>query len=56
MNEDAIKYYELVIATFDKRIKGRGVNAVHNPKGWLRDWERKLYDEAKRLLKEARHD
>lgn len=53
MNKDAIEYYKLVIATFEKRLKGRGVNAVYAPNGWLRDWERNLYELAKRLLKEA---
>lgn len=52
MNTEAIAYYKLVIATFEKRIKGRAVNAVHSPQGWLRHWEQKLYNEAKRLLKE----
>jgi hypothetical protein len=53
MNNDAIEYYKLVISTFDKRLKGRAANAVYCKGGWLRAWEKKLYEEAKRLLKEA---
>lgn len=52
MNTDAIAYYKLVIATFEKRIKVRGDNWWDF--GSLRKWEKKLYDEAKRLLKEAK--
>lgn len=53
MTPEIKTYLELVVTTFEARLKGRGINAVYSPGGWLRNWGRKLYTEAKRLLSEV---
>jgi hypothetical protein len=59
MSEDVKNYLGQVVRTFEIRNRWRGALATVNggrPMNRLKKWERELYYEAKRLLKEEQTD
>jgi hypothetical protein len=50
MNVEVRTYLESVVASFDARLRSRKAQKGWFNTGSLKDWEKKLYDGAKKLL------